>query len=100
MARATLEATRPRYPHRMSVPSGTIELTYAQGTARYSLLGRALSGGDVVQLCCSGGWITGRFEWEGTTEASPSFYFSIELDGGGVAQQVLSIPDGALLRWA
>jgi hypothetical protein len=52
-----------------------------------------------VQLCCSGGWIAGRFEWEGGTEAPPSFYFSIELAGGRTAQQVLPIPEGALLRW-
>jgi hypothetical protein len=83
----------------MSGDSGAIELAHAQGSLRYSLLGRPLSGGDVVQLCCSGGWITGRFEWEGSAEAPPSFYFSIELEGGGVAQQVLPIPDGALLRW-
>jgi hypothetical protein len=83
----------------MSDTSGTIELAHAQGTLRYSLLGRSLSGGDVVQLCCSGGWITGRFEWEGSTEAPPSFYFSIELAGGRTAQRVLPIPEGALLRW-
>jgi len=83
----------------MSGASGTLELAHAQGTVRYSLLGRPISGGDVVQLCCSGGWITGRFEWEGSTEAPASFYFSIELDGGRIAQQTLVIPDGALLRW-
>ncbi len=79
--------------------AGSLQLAHAQGTVRYSLLGRVLSGGDVIQLCCSGGWVTGRFEWEGSTEAPPSFYFSIELDGGGIAQQVLAIPDRALLRW-
>jgi hypothetical protein len=79
--------------------SGTLQLAHAQGTIRYALLGRPLSGGDIVQLCCSGGWITGRFEWEGSTELPPSFYFSIELEGGRIAQQAVPIPDRALLRW-
>ena len=83
----------------MSGEAGNLVVGHAQGAARYVLLGRPLSGGDIIQLCCSGGWITGRFEWAGHVEASPSFYFSIELGGGRIAQQVLALPDGALMRW-
>jgi len=79
--------------------SASLVIVHAQGVARYSLLDRPLSGGDIVQLCCSGGWITGRFEWDGDVGAPPHFYFSIELEGGGVAQQRLPLPDGALMRW-
>jgi len=82
----------------MSDP-GVLELVRAQGTVRYALLGRALSGGDIVQLCCSGGWLTGRFEWSGEFDTPPCFFFSIELQGGRVDQRMLDLPDGALLRW-
>jgi hypothetical protein len=83
----------------MSDESGALELGRAQGAARYFLLGRPVGGGDVVQLCCSGGWVTGRFEWDAGEGGAPTFYFSIEIAGGGVAQQAIVIPDGALLRW-
>ena len=66
---------------------------------RWFLSGRALTGGDIVQLCCSGGWLTGRYEHDVGTGAQPTFYFSIELEGGAVSQQSLPIPEGALLRW-
>jgi len=79
--------------------SGSLQIGHAQGAPRYFLLGRPLSGGDIVQVCCSGGWITGRFEWDGDAEGPPSFYFSIELDGGGIAQQRLALPERALMRW-
>jgi hypothetical protein len=71
----------------------------AQGTSRFFLEDRPLSGGSVVELCCSGGWLTGRFEWEGDVDAAPSFYFSIEIEGGDVDQQRIELPEGALLRW-
>lgn len=58
---------------------------------------RPLCGGDVVQICGSGGWLTGRFEWD--SGSVPTFYFSIELDGGGVEQLHFPIPERALLRW-
>jgi hypothetical protein len=32
-------------------------------------------------------------------DARPFFYFSIEVEGGRVAEQSLAIPDGALMRW-
>lgn len=78
---------------------GTLWLGHAQGSPRYILLGRPVNGGDLVELCCSGGWLTGRFEWDQGIGRPPTFYFSIELEGGAVAQQSLPIPDGALLRW-
>jgi hypothetical protein len=84
----------------MPGPSGSLRLGRAQGADRYYLLDRPVSGGDCIQLCTSGGWITGRFEWDAGRDAPPSFYFSVELEGGGdVAQLHFAIPEGALLRW-
>jgi hypothetical protein len=84
----------------MPGPSGSLRLGRAQGADRYFLLGRPVSGGDSIQLCTSGGWITGRFEWDAGRGDTPSFYFSVELEGGGdVAQLHFSIPERALLRW-
>ena len=83
----------------MASESGTLKLGRAQGGERYFLGGRIVRGGDIVQLCCSGGWITGRFEWDHGMGTGPTFYFSIELEGGGVVQQSLELPEGALLRW-
>jgi len=76
----------------------TLHLVHAQGSLRYALGARALNGGDLFELCCSGGWLTGRFEWDGRVDAAPRFFFSIELEGGKVAQHSLEIPEGALLR--
>ncbi len=81
----------------MSHLVGTLTVMHAQGSQRYALLGRPLSGGDVVQLCCSGGWLTGRFERD--ADGPPRFHFSIELEGGGVQPHAIDVPDGALLRW-
>lgn len=81
-----------------AVEPETLTLGRAQGAARYMLGGRGLSGGDLVQLCCSGGWITGRFECDSGTGQQPTFYFSVEVGGGKVEQQSLVIPEGALLR--
>jgi hypothetical protein len=83
----------------MSGESGALRLGRAQGAARYFLLDRPVSGGDVVQLCCSGGWITGRFEWDAGMGGAPIFFFSIELGAGGIAQQSIVLPSGALMRW-
>lgn len=83
----------------MPGPSGSLQLGRAQGAPRYFLLDRSIGGGDIVQLCTSGGWITGRFEWDAGTGGVPTFYFSVELEGGGVAQLHFAIPDRALLRW-
>lgn len=84
----------------MSDDIGTLEITHKQGRARYELLGRMVNGGDIMQLCCSGGWLTGRFEWSGDTHVAPRFFFSIELGAGNVAQESIALPEGALLRWA
>lgn len=72
----------------------------AQGTERWFIDDRPLHGGDIVQLCCSGGWLTGRFECDSGTGDAPTFYFSIELGAGRVDQQKLTLPEGALLRRA
>lgn len=79
-------------------PAANLRIGHAQGSSRFFLGDRPLGGGDVVELCTSGGWITGRFEWNGRTDVPPSFHFSIELGGGIIEQQSLLIPDGALLR--
>ena len=68
------------------------------GRPRYYLAGRPVPGGSVVQLCFSGGWITGRFDWSGSTDERPRLSCSIELDGGGAGEHSLAIPERALLR--
>jgi hypothetical protein len=84
----------------MPSAAGMLRSAYAQGTLRYFLHDRVLSGGEVVELCCSGGWLAGRFEWDGAArEGAPRFFFSIELGGGEVAEHSLLLPEGALLRW-
>lgn len=83
----------------MPFPAGFLTLGHAQGSTRYFLLDRPISGGDVIELCASGGWLTGRFEWDAGIDGEPMFYFSVELDGGGVEQLSFPIPDRALLRW-
>ncbi|HWO13986.1 MAG TPA: hypothetical protein VNN80_30995 [Polyangiaceae bacterium] len=40
------------------------------------MLERTLNDGDPVQLCFSGGWVTGRYEWSGD-DAAPRFHFSV-----------------------
>jgi hypothetical protein len=80
----------------MPTAAGTLHVVHAQGAQRYALHDRVLSGGDIVQLCCSGGWVTGRFEHD--AGAPPRFHFSIELDGGRFAPFSFDIPERALLR--
>lgn len=75
----------------------TLRLVPARGAVRYALDDRVLGGGDLIELCCSGGWLTGRFEWDGDVAEPPRFFFSIECVGG-VAQQSLAIPENALVR--
>lgn len=70
----------------------------AHGTTRWSLGDRPLRGGDIVQICCSGAWLTGRFECDSGTGDQPKFFFSIELGGGEVDQQKIVLPEGALMR--
>jgi hypothetical protein len=70
-----------------------------RGPRRTHLLhDRPLHGGDPIQLCFSGGWVTGRYEWPGG-DAPPRFHFSVELTGGRVWESCFDLPDGALLRW-
>ncbi len=78
---------------------GTLTLARTPAGLRYRLLDRSVNGGEILQLCCSGGWITGRFECDAGTGGAPTFFFSIELEGGRVAQHSIPIPEGALLRW-
>lgn len=82
----------------MSGEGAPLRLGTAQGSTRWFLDDRPLSGGDIVQLCCSGGWLTGRFECDAGTGDVPAFFFSIELGGGRVEQHKLVLPEGALLR--
>lgn len=83
----------------MTPTAGALRLGRAQGGERFFLVGRPISGGDVVQICASGGWLTGRFECDAGSGATPMFYFSVELEGGGVEQLRFPIPENALLRW-
>ncbi len=84
----------------MSPPAASMRLGRAQGAHWYFLRDRPISGGDVVQMCTSGGWIMGRFDWDSGVGGVPTFYFSVELDGGGVALLHFPIPERALLRRA
>jgi len=81
----------------MPDPSHTLELRRGPAGDRYYLDGRVLNGGDVLELCFSGGWVAGRYEW--SPDRGPLFFCSIELVEGGVAEHVLELPDRALLRW-
>ena len=82
-----------------TVRSGVLELRERGGRSKHWLLGRTVNGGDPLELCCSGGWIIGRYEWVGG-DAPPRFHFSVELAGGGrVWESSFDLPEGALLRW-
>lgn len=78
--------------------SGSLVLGEVRGVPRFLLNDRALTGGDLIELCTSGGWLTGRFEWDAGRDGPPMFFFSVELDGGGVEQLSLPIPERALVR--
>ena len=79
--------------------AATLELRERVGGRwKHVLSGRVVHGGDPVQLCFSGGWVTGRYEWEGP-EHPPRFHFSVELAGGRVWESHLELPGDALLRW-
>jgi len=83
----------------MTDHAGSLELRAGLSGPRYFLAGRLVPNGSVVQLCFSGGWVTGRMEWTGVPDGKPRFHASIELDGGGVVEHSLPLPEGALLRW-
>jgi hypothetical protein len=80
----------------MPAPSHTFVLRHGLTGDRYYLDGKVLNGGDILELCFSGGWVAGRYEW--SPDRGPLFFCSIELAEGGVIEHVLEIPDGALLR--
>lgn len=77
----------------------TLELRAGPSGPRYYLAGRPVSGGSPLQLCFSGGWVTGRYEWSGDYADAPRFFASIELAGGQVEILSFALPEGALLRW-
>lgn len=84
----------------MEHSTGTLELEDRSGRLKYRLAGRLLSGGDLIDLCFSGGWVTGRFEWNGEATQPPSFHYSITLAGEGrVHEDHLALPEGAIVRW-
>jgi hypothetical protein len=75
-------------------------LVARNGRVKHHLAGRPLHGGDPVDLCFSGGWVTGRYEWSGDVSEPPRFHYSLELAGEGrVAEGAFDLPEGALLRW-
>lgn len=78
----------------------TLHLIERHGRIRHYLAGRVVQGGDPIDLCFSGGWVTGRYEWSGATHELPRFHYSIELMAEGkVVEGTLEIPEGAVLRW-
>ena len=46
----------------MNAPADTLELRARASGPRFHLAGRPVHGGDTLQLCFSGGWVTGRYE--------------------------------------
>ena len=79
--------------------AGGLELRDGPLGLRHYLQGRPVNGGDTLELCFSGGWVTGRYEWSPADQRGPWLHCSIELSGGRVAEHLIEIPDGALLRW-
>jgi hypothetical protein len=78
----------------------TLQLIVRSGRAKHYLDGRPVNGGDPIDLCFSGGWVTGRYEWSGEPNVPPCFHYSLELIAEGrVAPGILAIPEGAVLRW-
>ncbi|MBI5533599.1 MAG: hypothetical protein HY898_12845 [Deltaproteobacteria bacterium] len=81
------------------MPSETLELRDGLSGPRYYLASRPLAGGTPIQLCFSGGWVTGRFEWSGDYADRPRMHCSIELCGGGTFDHSFEIPEDAIVRW-
>lgn len=77
---------------------GALELRERNGRCKHWLLDRPVNGGDPLQLCFSGGWVTGRYEWSGA-DTPPRFHFSVEVGAGRVWESSFELPEGALLRW-
>ena len=74
-----------------------LQLVSTQSGLRYAVAGKPLYGGDIIALCFSGGWVTGRFEWNSDPSQPPSFHCSIELEGGQTSPWSFAIPEGALV---
>lgn len=85
-------------PAGSAVSSGELELEQRGTRCKHYLLGRPVNGGDVIQICFSGGWVTGRYEWSGV-ESAPRFHFSVELGSGRVWESSFELPEGAIVRW-
>jgi hypothetical protein len=84
----------------MSNERRTLELIERHGRLRYRIEDRVINGGEPIDLCFSGGWVTGRFEWSGDAHERPNFHYSLELMGEGkVETGSLVIPEGAVVRW-
>ena len=79
--------------------SSTLELRDQGGRPKHYLDGRPVSGGDLIEVCFSGGWLPMRYEWNGDVLRPPHFHFSVELGGGRVWESFLELPEDALLRW-
>jgi hypothetical protein len=65
---------------------------------RYALDNKPLFAGDLIALCLSGGWVTGRFEWNGDFATPPALHTSIELGAGKLHPLAIELPTGALVR--
>lgn len=75
-------------------------LVERNGRTKYHLAGKPVTGGDPIDLCFSGGWVTGRYEWSGDVHQRPVFHYALELIGEGeVAEGIITLPEGAVLRW-
>jgi hypothetical protein len=84
----------------MQARGSTLQLSERTGRVKHCLDDRPVSGGDPIELCFSGGWVIGKYEWNGDVRAAPHFHYSIELaQGGGVAQGSFELPEGAVVRW-
>jgi hypothetical protein len=82
----------------MTTPPDSFELRTAPSGPRHYLACKPVHCGDTLQLCFSGGWVTGRYEWDSNVVNRPRFHCSIELATGGVEECAIVIPEGALLR--
>jgi hypothetical protein len=74
-----------------------LQLRERDGRKKHWLSQRPVNGGDIVEVCFSGGWLAMRYEWNGLDR--PRFHFSVELGGGRVWESSLELPQDALMRW-
>lgn len=76
-----------------------LELRNGPAGIRHYLADRLLNGGDPIQLCFSGGWVTGRYERSSDHPERAFFHCSIERAGGMTTDHMVELPDDALVRW-